>query len=81
MAPWYNPNTAKQHVEQKEVSEVSKVTTTETLRVRGPVLTGVPIRLLTALIVIAAIAIAIGLAVRGFHLMNMAGPGMSWTYQ
>ena len=39
-----------------------------------------PIRFLAALIVIAVIAVAFGLAAHGFHQMNMAGPSVSWAH-
>ena len=40
----------------------------------------VPIRFLAALIVIAVIAVAFGLAAHGLHQMNMASPGVSWAH-
>jgi len=50
---------------------------------RCPAVTQGPARILTAitaLIVVAIIIAAIGMAAHGFHTMNLAGPGMAWTH-
>jgi hypothetical protein len=39
----------------------------------------VPARFLAVLILIVVIAIAVGLAARGFHHANIAGPAISWA--
>jgi hypothetical protein len=63
------------------MSQVMKTAKAATLRERCPILTQVPVGLLaaiTALIVAAAIVAAIGMAVHGFHPVNLAS-SMAWT--
>jgi hypothetical protein len=59
---------------------VTKIPKPEMPRAEGRGLAIVPIRFLAALIVIAVIAVAFGLAAHGFHQMNMAGPSVSWAH-
>jgi hypothetical protein len=61
------------------VGKVTKVPETETpsAQDRSPV--NALVRFLAALMVIALITIAFGLAAHGFHQMNVASPGISWV--
>jgi len=57
-------------------------TPTATPRERCPVLTQVPvgfIALITALIMIAVLGIALGMAAHGFHPMHLAATGIAWA--
>jgi len=52
------------------------------LRERCPVLTQVPvgfIALITALIMIAVMVLALGMAAHGFHPMHLAATGIAWA--
>jgi hypothetical protein len=68
---------------EKKVSLMTMKTTKETTpRERCPILTQVPVGFLAviaALMVIAVIVVAAGMAVHGFHMMNVASSGMSWV--
>lgn len=80
MPPWYVLGHRKQRIQRKVVSKVTNMPKIETPGTPGRFLVGVPTRFLAALIMIAVMAIAFGLAVHGFHHANMAGPGISWVH-